>query len=73
MKDLFGNELSIGDTVAVTPKNYRGLIKAKIVKFTEQNVKVVYKRPYHGDEEYLVPPNALVKRIIVHYVAGSPQ
>lgn len=65
MKDFVGNELTLGDTVAVAPKNYRGLIRAQIIKFTPQQVRVKYKNTWNfgtpgRDEEYLVYPGDLM-------------
>lgn len=60
MKDFLGRELAIGDIVAVTPKNYRGLIKAKVIKFTPQQVRVSYDSGY-SHEEYLVYPDCVIK------------
>lgn len=59
MKDFFGQELSIGDSVAVPPKNYRGLVKARIIAVTPQNIRVKYANPY--EQEYLVPPGSVIR------------
>lgn len=42
MKDFLGKQLFEGDDVVTTPKNYRGLVKAKVVGFTPKQVRVVY-------------------------------
>lgn len=68
MKDIFGEELLEGDVVAVTPKNYRGLVKATIIGFTAQNVRVEYNNTWNFGkpgklEQYLVPPSSLVKKL----------
>lgn len=47
MKDFNGNELAIGDTVAVLPPNYRCMIKGKVVGFTPKQIVVEYE-PYFG-------------------------
>lgn len=61
IKDFLGNDLQVGDTVVVAPKNYRGLVKATIEGFTPKNVRVIY--PIHNDYlvKYLVPPSFIVK------------
>lgn len=68
MKDFLGRELDIGDKVVVTPKNYRGLIIAEIIKFTASNVRLSYMNTWNYakpgyPEEYLVPPYSVVKVI----------
>ena len=47
MKDFNGNELAIGDTVAVLPPNYRCMVKGKVIGFTPKQIVVEYK-PYFG-------------------------
>ena len=65
MKDFAGNRLHIGDIVAVTIPNYRTLVRAEVIKFTPQNIRVQYsKKLWDGKEEkieYLCPPNFVVK------------
>ena len=61
MHDFFGNDLAIGDDVAITPKHYRGLVMGIVVGFTPQNVRVEY--PYQGSTvKFLTPPETLVGR-----------
>lgn len=60
MKDFFGQELNIGDKVAVTPKDYRGLVEATIISLTPKNVRVTYNTSW-SEREYLVPPDALIR------------
>lgn len=65
-KDFLGRELAVGDEVVVTPKNYRGLIRATVVKMTSQKVRLAYKNTWNFgkpgvDEEYLVWPTDVVK------------
>lgn len=43
MKDLFGNELAIGDVVGFNPPRYKGLVLATVVGFTPKMVKLSYK------------------------------
>lgn len=42
MKDLFGNDLNLGDIVGFNPPSYKGLTKGKIDKFTPKGVKVLH-------------------------------
>lgn len=61
MKDFFGNELNVGDTVAFEQPRYRNLVLGTIVGFTAHNVRVIY---VHQDRQfdYLTPPEHLIKR-----------
>lgn len=62
MKDVFGQDLFIGAKCCVTPKNYRGLVKATIVGFTLKQVKVEYMNTwnYQGKlEAYLTYPSSI--------------
>jgi len=60
VKDFIGQELVVGDVVVTTPKNYRGLIKAKVVAFTPQKVRVGYRWQGH-DVDYLAENTAVVR------------
>ena len=42
MKDIFDNELDIGDVVAFNPPQYKGLVKGQILRFGEKTVRVKY-------------------------------
>lgn len=64
--DFLGRELAVGDEVVTTPKNYRGLVKATIVGFTPQQVRVVYMNTWNygspgKEEKFLTYPGTLVK------------
>lgn len=66
MKDFLGYDLALGDDVVTTPKNYRGLVKAKIIAFTPQQIRVSYINSWNygkpGIEElFLTPPNTCIK------------
>lgn len=66
MKDFLGSTLEVGDRVVVTPKNYRGLVKAEVIAFTPKQVRLRYKNTWNygrpgEDEEYLVYPASVVK------------
>ncbi len=68
MKDFLGHELVVGDEVVTTPKNYRGLVRAKIVSFTTQQVNVSYMNTWNfgtpgREENFRTYPNTLVKII----------
>lgn len=67
MKDFFGNELQLDDTVAVAPKNYRGLVLAKIIKFAPKSVLVEYNNTWNYGSEgmiqtYMTSPGSLIKK-----------
>lgn len=66
MKDFHGQELAVGDEVTTTPKNYRGLVRGKIVAFTPQQVRVEYLNTWnYGEagraEKFLTYPSTVVK------------
>jgi len=42
MKDFFGNELSVGDTVAFTPPHYKNFCLGTIVKITAKQIAIEY-------------------------------
>lgn len=65
-KDFLGNTLEIGDEVVTTPKNYRGLVRAKVVAFTPKQVRVVYMNTWNyglpgREENFLTGAGSLVK------------
>ena len=43
MKDIFGQELEVGNVVAFNPPNYKGLVTGQILKFSPKMVSVEYK------------------------------
>ena len=65
-KDIFNNELKIGDAVATQAKNYRGLVIGEIVSFTPQKVRVKYINNWNytpgREEEYLTESEWIVKK-----------
>lgn len=66
MKDFLNKDLAIDDEVVVTPKNYRGLVKGKIVAFTKLQVRVLYLNTWNygqpGEEEnFITYPDTLIK------------
>ena len=65
MKDFFGQDLAVGDSVALTPHGYKSLVKGKIVGFTQQLVRVGYTRRLNFDRQeettILRPPADLIK------------
>ena len=69
MKDYLGVELAIGDEVVLTQPRYRNLVKATIVKFTPQKVRVKY-RAGGRDYEYLSEPDFLVSTKNLHTGGG---
>lgn len=66
MQDFFGQELSEGDIVAVTPHGYKTLVLGTVVDFTPKMVRVSYlrQRTWRHDPELdtvLRDPKDLVK------------
>jgi hypothetical protein len=62
-KDLFGQELAVGDTVAFMRPNYRSLCLATILKITPKTVLVEYTLHY-GDikAEFRSDAGQLIKK-----------
>lgn len=48
MKDVAGNTLDLGDTVAITQTGYRNMMLGVISKFTPKGMKVTYTETYSG-------------------------
>ena len=65
MKDIFGNTLSIGDTVAFNPPFYKGLVIGEIVQFTAKQVRVEYTSQTWSDNKAttVVWSSNVVKRV----------
>lgn len=49
VKDIVGNELNVGDTVAFNPPTYKGIILGTVVSFTPKMVQVKYRQASYGD------------------------
>ena len=67
MEDFFGQELNIGDIVAVEAKNYRHLTEAEIVEFTPKKVRVQYLNTWNYGkdgrlQQLLTYPLTLIKK-----------
>lgn len=62
MKDVFRQEIEIGDQVATNISGYTyDLIVAEVTGFTPQKVRLVYKDSYNGkDVEILKFPRQIV-------------
>ena len=60
MLDFFGNELAIGDDVALTPKHYRGLAIGKVVGFTAKQVRTEYTDHNGILIKFLTYPDTLI-------------
>lgn len=63
MKDFHGKDLSIGDYVVFCRPDYRDFTIGKVIKFTTQKVRLIYKLHY-GDayfNEFLTSPHDVVK------------
>ena len=66
MNDFFGQELKIGDKVALTPHGYKNLVIGNVIGFTPQKVRISYMRQQtwrHSMEptEILRNPTNIVK------------
>jgi len=63
MKDVFGNNLELGDTVAFNEPNYTyRLVVGKIVKFTPQKLVIEwYKDKYNPTEQTYKFPTQVAK------------
>jgi hypothetical protein len=62
--DLFGNHLSIGDTVGFNPPFYSGMMVGKIIKFTPKQVKIeYYDCQYRCNKTKLDYPSNVVKKV----------
>lgn len=61
MKDFVGNDLLVGDVVAVTPKGYRGLVKATVNALTDKQVRLVYFDHCNYLVNYLTYPDSVIK------------
>jgi hypothetical protein len=64
VRDYFGNELAVGDTVAFCEPGYRNLITGQILNFTPQKVRVKYLSMGIGltPTTYLGEPNFFIKK-----------
>jgi hypothetical protein len=60
--DIFGQPLTIGDTVAFNPPIYKGITTGKVVDFTPKSVRVEYKTPMGSITTTIINPKAVVKK-----------
>ena len=66
MEDFLGNEIFVGDNVVTLAKNYRGLVKAKILSISEKSLLVEYLNTWnYGSngrlEKYRVTGSMVIK------------
>jgi hypothetical protein len=62
-KDLFGQELAVGDTVAFMRPSYRSLCLATILKITPKTILVEYTVHYSDHkQEFRSAANQLIKK-----------
>ena len=63
MKDYQNKELALGDYVIFCRPNYRDLTTGRIVKFTPQKIRVIYRRHYGEDnfDVHLIDSGDVVK------------
>lgn len=78
MKDVCGQDLELNDIVIVTPKNYRGLVFAKVKGFTPVRVRLIYMNTWNygppgRPEEYLVNSKDCVRHPDQSVELGLPQ
>jgi len=69
MKDVFGNDLEIGDTVAFYAPNYRSMTTGEVIAFTPKQVRVKYRNTwnYSGEgleQTYLNYPSDFAKGVV---------
>lgn len=58
MKDVAGQELAVGDHVAIAVTGYRTMTVGRIVRFTPKGMKIVFTRPWdrsHEEETFRDP------------------
>ena len=66
MKDFFGVEVDIGDDVVTTAKNYRSLVRGKIISISPKSVVVEYLNTWNyglsgNPETYRVAGDQFIK------------
>lgn len=64
MRDVFGNELAVGDEVAVIVAGYSILVTGTVLRLTKKMVAVEVPKRWGlgGVEERMAYPNQMVKR-----------
>lgn len=68
MKDFFGNELNVGDTVAFYAPGYRMFTTGEVLEFTPKQVRVGYVNTWNFGKDgkkmtYLGYPNMFIKKV----------
>lgn len=75
MKDVFGQELEIGDTVAFNPPYYKGMTTGTIKSFTPKGVQVEYVWPnypgFTGKRDTKVVPQ-LAQNVVKQNAFAKP-
>lgn len=61
--DFFGNEINLGDKIAVVVPGYRCLVEAEVIKICDLKIKVKYKREFHSEQTTHVYPQDCVKKL----------
>lgn len=59
MKDFLGTEIKLGDFVVLTEPKYRNFVRAQVIAFTPQKVRVEYEK-WSRKFTYLSEPDFLV-------------
>lgn len=62
-RDIFGQELKVGDEIACMIKQYHRLVRAKIVAILPKQIRVEYVDPSYPNRVkiYMTWPNDVVK------------
>ena len=66
MKDIFGNDIKLGDIVAFNPPYYKGMIKGWVTAFTPKMVRVDYKWQSRPQSTVVEPHNVAIQPTIVY-------
>lgn len=61
MRDVFGQNLAVGDEVAFMEPQYRNLLIGIIIRITPQNVRVSYRKGGR-EHDFLTPGHCVAKR-----------
>lgn len=68
MKDFFGNDIRVSDTVALIPNGYRSLVEGNVTSLTPKQVRIEYFNTWNFDrkvaEETIRYPDTVIKKII---------
>lgn len=60
MKDFFGTDINVGDTVAFMTIGYRSLALGTVIKLTPKTVFIKYTTHYNSERETKQEPNQVI-------------